>query len=228
MLAAGSRRQLRVYDLDHRAVVAELDSLIPIRSFRLSADGHRLITIPTIRALASPVLWDMENYRVIARLEGQIGQVFSARFVRRDREILTAGADGVARLWDGTTGRLRQTYFGSSIFVLDAVLDPEGSTVVTAGGDGVLRFWDAFSGRMLWALRAHKSSISGVHFQGPDIVTRALTGEVARWTLSTVPSLQGLVHKVAGVVDCFRLRFDEDTGGLVEQPQSCAPNSSQN
>jgi WD40 repeat protein len=221
VLAAGSRRRLRVYDPDRNTVLAERDSPIPIRAFRPSADGHRLIAIPTTQTPLPPVLWDLENYRVIAQLEGHIGQVFSVRFVRGDRELLSAGTDGVARLWDGVTGRLRQTYFGSSVFLLDAVLDPDGSMVVTAGSDGVLRFWDASSGRMIWTLRAHNSAISGIHFEGTDIVTRGFTGEMARWKLSKVPSSQDLVRMIGRVVRCLPMRFDEDTGGLVEQHQQC-------
>jgi WD40 repeat protein len=50
-------------------------------------------------------------------------------------------------------------------------------------GDGLLRFWDLASGRLLWALQAHTSPVIGVHLEGGDIVTRALTGELSRWTL---------------------------------------------
>jgi WD40 repeat protein len=47
------------------------------------------------------MLLDLEHYRVIAKLEGHIGRVFSARWVAQD-QILTAGSDGTVRLWDGS------------------------------------------------------------------------------------------------------------------------------
>jgi WD40 repeat protein len=53
---------------------------------------------------------------------------------------LTTGGDGTARLWDGTTGRLRQTYRGGSCFLADATLAPDGSMVVAGDADGLLRF----------------------------------------------------------------------------------------
>jgi WD40 repeat protein/serine/threonine protein kinase len=221
VLAAGSRRQLRVYDPERNALLAELEAPVPIRAFRSSSDGHRLITIPTTKTPLPPVLWDLGSYRIIAKLEGHQGQVFSVRFVNGDRELLSAGTDGAARLWDGMTGRLRQTYFGSSGFLLDAVLDPDGSTVVTAGSDGVLRFWDPSSGRMIWTLHVHGSIISGVHFEGIDIVTRGFNGELARWRLPKVPASQDLVRMIGRVVPCLPFRFDEDTGRLVKQDQEC-------
>jgi WD40 repeat protein len=103
--------------------------------------------------------------------------------VRGGQEILTAGGDGTARLWDGATGQLRQTFRGGSRFLADATLAPDGSMVVAGDADGLLRFWDTSNGRPLWTLQAHKSHLVGVHFEGNDIVTRGFTGEVSRWTL---------------------------------------------
>jgi WD40 repeat protein len=192
-----------------------------VRAFRASADSHRLIAIAKTGTPVPPTLWDLEHYRLAGTLVGHKGLVFSARFVRDGREILTAGTDGVARLWDGGTGQLRQTYFGSAQYLLDATLAPDGATVVTAGGDGVLRFWDAPSGRMIWTLRAHQSAITGLHFEGSDLVTRSFTGEVARWSLARPPPSQDFVGTIDRYLRCLPLRFDEDTGGLVEQQATC-------
>jgi WD40 repeat protein len=170
------------------------DLLAPTRAMllRTSDHGPRLITVPSYTQAAAPALWDLEHYRLIARLEGHVGQVRSARFVRGEREILTTGGDGTARLWDAATGRLRQTYRGSSRFLADATLDPGGSMVVAGGGDGLLRFWDATSGRALWTLPVHKSHLVGIHFEGDDIVTRGFGGDIARWAL---PSPQTVVEE---------------------------------
>src|SRR6185503_13829257 len=81
---------LRVYDPDRNAVLAQAASPIRVRAFRVSADSQRLIAIPQSLPQGAPVLWDLAQVRVAARLEDNIGQVFSARFVRGDRDILTA------------------------------------------------------------------------------------------------------------------------------------------
>jgi WD40 repeat protein len=155
----------------------------------LRIDGARLVTVPIhTGGPASPVLVDLERYRIIAQLEGHIGRVYSARWVAGD-QILTAGADRTVRLWSAATGRLLQIYQGGSRSLADATL---ASGLVMAGGaDGRLLFWDQASGRQIWALHAHASQIIGVHIEGGDIVTRGITGELSRWTLPSPAQVIG-------------------------------------
>ena len=98
-------------------------------------------------------------------------------------EILTAGSDGTARLWDAATGRPRQSFRGDSHFLVDAVVAPGGAVLVAGGSDGFLRFWDTSNGRLLWMLQAHRSYVIGVHYEGDDLITRGFAGDVARWAL---------------------------------------------
>jgi WD40 repeat protein len=182
IVAADAQRRLRVY-APGGTVLADLE--IPMRVMSLRVEGTHLVTVPIVPIYtdnaAPPLLLDVARYRVIAQLEGHVGRVFSARWVA-GHQILTAGGDGTARLWDGSTGQLHQIYGGSSRLLADATLSPDGF-VMAGGGDGLLRFWDATSGRLLWALPAHKSQIIGIHVEGRDIVTRGFSGELSRWTL---------------------------------------------
>jgi WD40 repeat protein/serine/threonine protein kinase len=179
LVSSDTQRRLRFYD-PGGAVLADLE--IPTRVTSLRIDGARLVTIPIYTAgPASPVLVDLERYRIIGQLEGHVGRVFSARWVAGG-QILTAGGDGTARLWDGAVGMLRQTYQGGSQPLYDATLAADG-LVMAGGADGRLRFWDPASGRQLWVLQAHPSSITGVHIEGTDIVTRGIAGELSRWGL---------------------------------------------
>ena len=170
LVSADAHRRLRVYD-PGGAVLADFE--LPTRVMSLWVDGARLVAIPIIPIYTGnatpPLLVDLERYRVIAQLEGHVGRVSSARWVARN-QILTAGADGAVRLWDGLTGRLLQAYRGGSRALKDATLAPDGQ-VMAGGADGMLRFWDRDSGRLLWALHAHASPIIGVHVEGGDIVT---------------------------------------------------------
>jgi WD40 repeat protein/serine/threonine protein kinase len=180
--AADVLRRLRVYD-PGGAVLADLE--IPARVMSLRVEGARLVTVPIAPHYSgnptSPTLVDLERYRVIAQLEGHVGRVFSARWVAGG-QILTAGTDGTARLWDGATGQLRQVYQGRSPILTDATLTADG-LVMAGSADGLLQFWERDGGRLLWTLRAHVAPIIGIHAEGGDIVTRGFTGELARWTL---------------------------------------------
>jgi WD40 repeat protein len=181
--AADASSRLRVIDPQRNALLMDLAAPSRVRLLRPAPDGSRLVTVSTRSKQVPPALWDLDQRRLVAQLDGHVGRVFAARFVAGGREILTAGADGTARLWDSTTGSPRLSFLGDSHFLADATLAPDGSVVVGASSDGFLRFWDASSGRPLWMMQAHKSYVVGVHFEGGDIVTRAFAGDVSRWTL---------------------------------------------
>jgi len=184
VVAVDARSRLRVYDVGRGTVLADLPVPTRVRLLRPSPDGLTLITIPSFAGKAAPpVLWDLERYRLVAQLlEGHVAFVYSARFASGGREVVTAGADGAARLWDGSTGQLLQTYRGSSRFLADATLTADGSMVVAGDSDGLLRFWDV-TGQPLWKLQVHKSHVVGIHLEGDDIVTRGFGGDVSRWTI---------------------------------------------
>ena len=181
VVVADAQRRIRIHDRGG-TVLAELE--IPMRVMSLRIDGTRLVTIPIyFDTPAPPLLLDLDRYRIVAKLEGHVGRVVSARWVT-GHQILTAGGDGTVRLWEGSTGRMRQMYQGGSRLLTDATVARDG-LVIAGGADGLLRFWDVNSGLMLWTLQAHKSRVIGVHVEGHDIVTRGFGGELARWTLPT-------------------------------------------
>jgi len=203
VVGTDTHRRLRVIDPERNIVLAELEIPGRVRLLRPAPDGVHLLTLSMKSQQTPPVLWDLERYRLVRQLEGHVGRVWSARFVRDGREILTAGADGTARLWDAATGQLQQTYRGGSRFLADAALAPDGSVVVAGGGDGLLRFWDAASARQIWTLQAHKSHVLGIHFEGENLVTRGFTGDAARWTLSTAAQV---IEACNGTIACDKIR----------------------
>ena len=203
VVGTDTHRRLRVIDSERNIVLAALELPGRVRLLRPAPDGVHLLTLPIESQQTPPVLWDLERYRPVGQLEGHVGRVWSARFVRDGREILTAGADGTARLWDAATGHLLQTYRGGSRFLADAALAPDSSVVVAGGGDGLLRFWDEASARQIWTLQAHKSHVLGIHFEGENLVTRGFTGDVARWRLSTVAQV---IKACSGTIACDKIR----------------------
>jgi WD40 repeat protein len=180
--AADAHGRLRFYDPDRNTLIVDLETPTRVRVLRLSPDGIRLITIPRYAdKVAPPLLWDLEHYRRIARLEGHTGGAFSARFTASG--IVTVGGDGAARLWGRDTGRLLETYRSTSLFLADAVIDPDRSMVIASGSDGLLWFWDLPTGRPLWTLQAHRSHAIGIHVEGSALVTRGFGGDISRWML---------------------------------------------
>jgi len=181
IVAADARFRLRLYSASGETL-ADLAMSARARTLRMSATGHRLVTVPGFMGMAAaPELWDVEHYRRVAQLDGQGAQIYSARFVGDN--VLTASGDGAARLWDVTTGQLRQIYRGGPRALVDVTLSSNGSLVVGGDGDGMLRFWDAASTRPLWAMPAHRSYLVGVRVDGNDVITRGFSGDISRWAL---------------------------------------------
>lgn len=185
LLVADSSKRLRVIDRDGDVALMDLVAPSSMRLLRPSQDGTRLVTIPIASEQVPPVLWDLEQYRLVTRLTGHVGRVFSARFVAigEGTEILTTGSDGTARRWNAASGGLRMTFRDDSHFLAEAAPSPDGSLIVAGGSDGLVRFWDVSSGRLVWRLQAHRSYVIGVHYEGDDLVTRGFAGELARWSL---------------------------------------------
>jgi WD40 repeat protein len=199
VVASDAERRLRVFG-PSGAVLADL--AMPVRMMSLRREGDRFIALPSYLAAATPPLVvDVARPRVVARLEGHNGQVFSARWSSQGR-IITAGFDGTARVWDGSTGTLLQKYQGWPGFLADAILTSDGLVI---GGDaaGFLRFWDAESGAKLWTLQVHKSAVIGVHLEGADIVARGSAGELSRWTL---PQSGAVIEACATHLPCASVR----------------------
>jgi WD40 repeat protein len=220
LVVADGNRELHLYDTRGHQRLETIVTSELVSTLRWSSDGRRLVTIAPNDSKSPPALYDLNRFQLIALLQNGPAAVFSARFVRGDSEILTSSNDGIARLWSAATGRLRQTFAGSSQYIMDAAIDPPGQLLVTAGGDGVLRFWDMESSRLIWTLQAHHSTISGVRFSGEDLVTQTLTGEVARWRLPKIPAAE-FASTVERVARCLPLRLDDATGRLTEQEPAC-------
>jgi len=182
VVVADAGRRLRVMGRDGSTLM-DVSTPTRIRLLRATADGSRLVTISTTSEQAAPLLWDLDRYQLVMRLEGHAGRVFTARFaeVGGRRELLTTGADGTVRLWDAATGQPRRSFRGDSHFLVDAALAPDGAVIVAGGSDGFLRFWDSSSERLLWMMQAHTSYVVGVHYEGNELVTRGFAGDVARW-----------------------------------------------
>jgi WD40 repeat protein len=101
VVVVDAAQRLTLLDPAHSAEVVSFVLPHRARTLRISPDGRRLIVIAMTGGPVPPVLCDLEQGRVVSALEGHGNVVYSAQFVNDGREILTAGTDGTARLWDG-------------------------------------------------------------------------------------------------------------------------------
>jgi WD40 repeat protein len=115
------------------------------------------------------------------------------------RTVLTASADGTARLWDAQSGKELQRLPHGSV-VLAASFSPDGRTVLTASADKTARLWDAQSGKELQRLH-HGVAVWAASFSpdGRSVVTASLDTTARLWGV-------GYLYQIPPTVDADRLR----------------------
>lgn len=93
---------------------------------------------------------------VLARavLRGHTGPVTGLAFSPTGAQIVTAGEDGTARVWDTVSGREIMVLRGHGAGVALAVFSPDGKRVVTVDAQGSARQWEAGAGRLVRVLSA--------------------------------------------------------------------------
>jgi hypothetical protein len=75
-------------------------------------------------------------------LEGHDGAVLSAAFCPGRKILASAGVDSTVRLWNTTTGQLKDTLRGHVQEVRCVAFSPDGTILASGGGDGTVRLWD--------------------------------------------------------------------------------------
>ena len=161
-----------------REVIARLGGDDYATSIDLDADGKTL-AIGTYLGRVALVRLSDGSVRDLSRGRGT--SIFAVAFDGDGSRVVSAGADGFARIWDGAAGRsLELAHPGKDPVVLAASFSPDGARVATTDDSGVVRFWDASSGRALMRIQVSDQPLASVRFSddGRRIVTADTAGVV--------------------------------------------------
>jgi WD40 repeat protein len=111
----------------------------------------------------------------------------SAAFSPDGQRVVTASADGAARLWDTRTGNPLGEPMRHQGEVWSAVFSSDGQRVVTASADGTARIWDARSGKPLGDPMRHQGLVRSANFSHDDkrVVTASADGTARVWDVLT-------------------------------------------
>ncbi|MFN3243706.1 MAG: protein kinase domain-containing protein [Planctomycetota bacterium] len=122
--------------------------------------------------------------KVVRRMPGHRGFVFSLQYSPDGRYLLSASQDRTARLWRTDTGDCGVTLFGHGGELHDATFAGDGS-VWTASSDGTLRSWNPVTGRERQRRLGHRGAVYSLfvtRYQGREFVVSAgLDGTVRKW-----------------------------------------------
>jgi WD40 repeat protein len=128
-------------------------------------------------------------------LKGHENSVSAARFSRDGTQVVTASADGTARVWATATGQVIAVLRGHGAPVRSAAFDSMGKRVVTASADRTARLWDAGSGKELAVLKGHTDEVTDIRFSqdGRRVVTSGRDQTLRIWDATTGAALANLV-----------------------------------
>lgn len=149
-----------------------------VTALAFSPDGQTLATA----SLGSVFLWDVAAGRRFLKLDGHALQVSSTSFSPDGKRLVSAGADGVAVVWDVETGRAMFNVQGQRMWC--AKFSPDSKQLLVAADDGA-RLHDAKTGELVASLPSEEVVSAVFSPDGKSIVIASRNGSSSLWEVST-------------------------------------------
>ncbi len=140
----------------------------------VNPDGSRLAVVWSKPNQWVFTLHDPESGELVVTSNQDVGDTWDLAFNPNGTRLATAGEDGLARLWDTSTGKITVQCRGHARKVRSVAFRPDGQRLVTTSADGTVRQWDAATGQE--ALAPYERHIG-------DVVTAVYSPD-GRWIAS--------------------------------------------
>jgi WD40 repeat protein len=129
-----------------------------------------------------------------ATLRGHRAAVYEASWDAEGKQIVTASADGTARVWSAEGDPRAIIEHGGVVH--EAIFDPTGKLVATAGDDGAVKIWDASTGAAVRTLAGHHGPVRSLAW-GARLVSGGDDGQVIVWDVAAGKSVAIMTHGAA-------------------------------
>ena len=205
ILTAGQNKTMRLWDVRSGRPLSEPMVQKEFVTFGdIAPDGRHVALAFADHAVFT---WDygewqpphrrVTNPRMLAGPLKHTGRIHSVRFSPDSSRIVTASADGTARVWDATSGVPITPSLVHTGPVLTAQFSRDGTRVVSASEDRTARIWDAQSGQAVTEPLAHRDHVKWAEFSpdGARVVTASTDSTACLWDTRTGRKLMTLQHE---------------------------------
>lgn len=129
---------------------------------------------------------NQRNYLEIHTLKGHTGKVNSVVFASDSKSVLSAGDDGVSRLWNVETGKELRSFVQAGTNVRAVALSRDGKSALSAC-DKTIWLWDPATAKPVRPLNGHSKFVTNVAFSSDSkkMLSLGTDNAVRLWNLES-------------------------------------------
>jgi WD40 repeat protein len=139
--------EVNVWDVATEQLIAELEADSVIFTVAWSPDGNRLAST----GWAQTTVWDTQTWTPLVQMgePSYMPTTFRVAWSPDGTRVVTPGSDGLAYIWDATTGSLLMTLASGNEEQLHQIEWQPGGDLLVGRTDHALIYWDATSGQQV-------------------------------------------------------------------------------
>ncbi|HWB12658.1 MAG TPA: protein kinase [Pirellulales bacterium] len=193
LLTGADDKTARVWDASTGELQATLTHSRLVKTARLSADGQLLLTIAAADDGGAPTnvcVWNVLSGKSLLRFEHE-ASVQCAVFSGDGGRVITACDDGLARLWDTSTGKPIWTVDLKGGPAWRAAFSPDQRIVAVVAERGPVRLLEASTGKSIATLAGHGDRVESLIFDTRGRIVTTSKDRTARiWNVRSPGAIE--------------------------------------
>lgn len=219
-LTASFDHVARYWDAETGALLFALAGDGDLKSIAISPDSELLAA-----AFDSEIrVFEAKSGALLSKLRAAGAPVVNhIEFAPDSVRLVSAGSDGVARVWAARQSRVLIATAAHKKEIVKSTFSPDGKIILTAGADDLASLWEASTGTLLAALRGHDSQLTDalISPDGRFAVTASIDPTVRLWNvrdgqlIAELRGQQGEMGHASFSPDSTRVATAAKAGGIV-------------